>query len=88
MTNPRGDAPLNQQIANTGYLEGYKCPECGNTESFEIIADVLIRLDDAGIADYISGTDWDNNSNFTCTWCHASGIGEDFYSKDNIHPDA
>ena len=67
---------VNEMKKNIGYLEGMKCPECGNLEPFDIETSVTITMFDDGSQD-IGEYYWDRHYTaehafskmFTCSEC-------------------
>jgi hypothetical protein len=55
--------------ANTNCLAGFRCPKCGQTEEFEVVATVSIKLIDSGTLDADGDTEWDDESRGTCNEC-------------------
>jgi hypothetical protein len=48
-------------MTNTNCLEGIRCPDCGNEESFRIAAKTIVTVTDDGIEDH-GDMEWDDDS--------------------------
>lgn len=63
-------------MTNTNCLEGFKCPECGQDESFFIGIQTLIRLYDDGSEDVPTDTEYNDSNYCRCTNCdYESTVG-------------
>ena len=69
-------------MKNTNCLEGFKCPNCGHTESFKIWAEAEFDFEDEGSGDYSCVT-FDNLALCTCSKCgHASEVRD--FKKEEV----
>lgn len=55
--------------ANVNCLAGFRCPKCGQTEEFQVVATITVTLFDGGTLDADGDTEWDDNSKGTCPEC-------------------
>lgn len=62
---------------NTNCLEHMRCPNCGATEPFRIVATSWFRIFDDGVDDY-GDVEWDAASYCRCEACNYTGIVADF----------
>jgi len=71
---------------NTNCLEDIRCPECGNTSRFTIVALVDADVSDDG-AEFHGDAEWDDDSRITCPKCNRTGNLKEFKAKpqDKIH---
>jgi hypothetical protein len=65
---------------NTNCLEDIRCPECGNTSRFTIVALVDADVSDDG-AEFHGYAEWDDDSRITCPECERSGQLREFKPK-------
>lgn len=57
----------------------YKCPECGSTRKFNIIAMSLVEVDgENGYVEDHDGFEWERNSYCSCADCYYEGECKDF----------
>ncbi len=66
-------------MSNSNCLEGFRCPECGSYEPFDIEVNATITVYDNGHGD-AEHTEWDENSSCICVECGRAGIVDDFTS--------
>jgi len=66
---------------NTNCLEGFRCPQCGQTEKLAVLARMWVALTDDGTDPYddavdnMGGTEWDDDSPAECPNCgHAAKV--------------
>ena len=59
-------------MTNTNCLEGYRCPRCGNDQSFRVVATAIFHVTDDG-TDFGRRVAWDENSSAWCTQCKWAG---------------
>lgn len=64
-------------MANTNCLEGIKCPDCGNEDTFLIAGKSMFTVTDDGTEDH-GDVEWDEDSYAECTECRRSGTLKDF----------
>ena len=57
---------------NVNVLLGWKCPECGQTEDFEVAARCWVRLSDDGTEDADS-FEWSDTDAAICRGCDYTG---------------
>lgn len=62
---------------NTNCLEGFACPECGQTEHFDITSEVIAHVHDSGVED-TDGPCWSAVSGCVCPDCGHDGMVKDF----------
>jgi len=62
----------------TGYLEGLRCPECGECETLYITGLVQLTVVEDGSHDEDSDHHWDKDSDCVCSECNHSACVEDF----------
>lgn len=65
---------------NTNTLQGFRCPNCGQDERFNVAAIAVVTLIDNGIEDQ-SDTEWDDESEGTCPDCGHSARAGDFFNQ-------
>ncbi len=65
-------------MPNTNCLEGIRCPKCGHEDSFKVEATVLVRVEDDGVTDDLSESQFDVDHYCECDNCHYSGTIKDF----------
>jgi hypothetical protein len=58
---------------NTNVLKGFRCPNCGATDSFGIAMDVVFLVTDEGTQEQLSDHTWDNASYCECRTCSHHG---------------
>jgi len=63
--------------ANTNCLEGIRCPECGQTDRFEIVGTAVFDVTDDG-TDNFHNVEWDNESSTCCPDCGHRGKLDEF----------
>lgn len=66
---------------NTNCLEGFKCPECGHEDDFniEIVVRMVVRMTDDGYDDSpYADSEWDDDSFCECCECSKVGTVKDF----------
>ncbi len=64
-------------MTNTNCLENFKCPACGNEESFRIAATTIATVTDDGTEDH-GDMEWDDDSYAECPKCYRHGTVKDF----------
>ena len=69
-------------MTNTNCLEGMQCPECKSDGPFRIAATVLVLVEDDGVADDLSGSEWSDDGLCECDECDHSGTVKDFIIKE------
>jgi DNA-directed RNA polymerase subunit RPC12/RpoP len=69
--------------ANTNCLQGFKCPQCGNTDSFKIEATCMATVFDDGV-DTTTEFEWNNDSYCECPQCSRTGIVQDFSEERGL----
>lgn len=72
-------------MTNTNCLEGIKCPDCGNEESFRIAARTIATVTDDGTEDY-GDMEWDDDSYAECAACLRHGTLKDFREAAKAKP--
>jgi hypothetical protein len=68
---------MEQSIDNPLY--GMHCPNCDNSESFEIMAHTLVCMTPQGYTNDIDSFQWDGNSFCKCSKCGWISIVDMFY---------
>lgn len=74
-------------MPNTNCLEGIRCPKCGHEDSFKVEATVLVRVEDQGVTDDLSESQFNADHYCECDNCHHSGTIKDFTltgAKDDV----
>ena len=69
-------------MPNTNCLEGIRCPKCGHEDSFKVEVTVLVLVEDEGVTDDLSGSEWDQDHYCECDNCQHSGKIKDFKLPD------
>lgn len=70
-------AAQTEEQANTGRLEGIRCPQCGSYEPFFIgPIKATLKVCDDSIEEY--DAEWNNESDIACDECDHIGIVDDF----------
>lgn len=64
-------------MANKNCLEGIKCPECGNEQSFRIDGRCTFRVTDDG-SEAVGDHEWGDHDLTQCDSCDCSGPLRDF----------
>lgn len=59
-------------MTNTNCLEGWKCPNCGNEDRFEVEAITWVNLTDDG-SEPIGDTEFSQDSLAKCPECETAG---------------
>lgn len=73
---------------NVNCLEGFRCPECRQTDELLINANVWASVTDDGTdfyADSVKGradVEWDDSSAAECPYCGHSGTVLDFFDRN------
>jgi hypothetical protein len=70
-------------MANTNCLAGWKCPNCGFTESFNIDARCTVEVHDDGTDD-ATGFEWSDDDTARCNKCGASGTVKWFTARTKV----
>jgi hypothetical protein len=65
-------------MPNTNCLEGIRCPKCGHEDSFKVEVTVLVLVEDEGVTDDLSGSEWDEDHYCECWECAYSATIKDF----------
>ncbi|SNS00143.1 hypothetical protein SAMN04488503_2278 [Humidesulfovibrio mexicanus] len=60
-------------MSNSNCLEGFRCPECGSYEPFDIEVKTTVTVYDNGSGD-MEHAEWDDDSQCTCVECGHMGI--------------
>lgn len=68
-------------MTNTNCLEDFRCPACGYTESFRLVATCVIKLYDSGIEDS-EEFEWEDRNWCQCCNCGHDGSVSDFSIKN------
>ncbi len=68
---------------NENCLNGFVCPECGETDQFSIACATTAVVTDEGVEDH-GDMEWDEDSECTCSECGHGGKVSDF----QVNPDA
>ena len=60
----------------TNCIEGFRCPKCGNFESFNVEVPRLINVQASGTDDCGGDTEWSDDSYCECDECgHEATVG-------------
>ena len=64
-------------MENENVLEGYKCPNCGATDDFNIVGEALfLHVMDDGVSEF-EGVEWEDTSSCVCDDCgHSATVAE------------
>jgi len=73
-------------MTNTNCLENFKCPACGNEESFRIAATTIATVTDDGTEDH-GDMEWDDDSYAECPQCHRHGALKEFKVRNDLAAD-
>jgi hypothetical protein len=68
-------------MSNENCLNGFECPNCGHTESFQIEAKASFTVTDDG-TDFPEHVQWENESPCACICCGYVGVVENFQRKE------
>lgn len=71
------------QVPATNCLNGIRCPVCGSTQRFRILATVDLTMVDNGTEE-AEGSEWDATSPITCCNCRHTGVVGEFRAPDAI----
>lgn len=66
------DLESHTESPNSNILEGFKCPECGNTGLFHITGTQMFSVTDDG-AEGFGDIEWGEESSCSCSNCYFSG---------------
>lgn len=65
---------------NTNCLEGIRCPDCEQEDSFRIMGSSVFTVEDDGTVDH-GDVEWDDDSWAFCPACEYEGKLGSFYTK-------
>jgi|WetSurMetagenome_2_1015567.scaffolds.fasta_scaffold414652_3 hypothetical protein len=65
-------------MPNENCLKGFKCPECGQEDEFNIQVTVMATMVDQGTTDYFGDVEFSGDSHCACPECHHRGIVDEF----------
>lgn len=68
---------------NENCLAGFRCPQCGATARFKIVAKALFEVTDDG-AECVGDVEWDDDSFCECGDCKCKGKVRNF-TVSSIH---
>ena len=71
-------------MPNENCLRGIRCPKCGSETEFDIVVEVVARLQDDGVHEYRE-PDWGSTSTIQCREfpCEHSGTVAEFTVQDS-----
>lgn len=69
------------ETENTNCLEGLTCPNCGQGESFQVVATSVFTITDNGADDH-TDVEYDDDSFAYCTQCDWEGKWGDLSKKE------
>jgi hypothetical protein len=69
---------------NTNCLEGIKCPDCGNEESFMVTVTGITKVTDDG-TDHVTDLEWAEDAPTICNQCQRTGKWNDFLAPKFPH---
>ncbi len=81
--NNKSQADIADQVPNTNCLEGIRCPRCGSTRKFEILAECVVVFVDNG-SDEAGSFAWGDDASIECQNCHETGTVADFKAPEEI----
>ena len=64
--------PFKPDPKNVNCLDGWVCPDCGNTRLFRVAVTTIVEVDDDGTGDP-GDMEWDKNSWAACGDCSREG---------------
>ena len=67
-------------IRNTNSLENIRCPDCGNSSRFKIVALITTNASHDGAVPH-GDLEWDDDSNIDCLQCDLAGVVKNFRGK-------
>lgn len=70
-------ADLAEPVPNTNCLEGIKCPDCGNEDTFRIAGTTIFTVTDEGTEDH-GDVEWNDDSHAECAECGREGPLKEF----------
>jgi len=83
MTDATQPLDAQEQSPATTCLDGIRCPACGSTQRFMILATVDVTMIDNGTDDS-EGTSWDDSSPITCAGCQHTGTVGGFKAPEAL----
>jgi hypothetical protein len=73
-------------MTNTNYLDGVRCPRCGNADTFFIDTQVTLCVTDGG-AELHGDTEWTADSRCHRPGCDTVGVVRAFRGRSPLPPD-
>lgn len=67
---------------NENVLAGMRCPDCGNTDNFDVTVTATAKTTDDGSVVEDGDHEWDDDSACVCPACDKTGVVSDFKFKD------
>lgn len=83
MTDARQPLDPRDQAPATNCLDGIRCPVCGSTRRFQILATVDVTMVDNGTEE-AEGSEWDATSPITCASCQHTGTVGQFRAPEQV----